>query len=226
MQAQEISELLAGAQPFSGLPAQERESLARSFSLHRFGRGEIVFSEGDAAGCSWLVHSGRVRIVSYLSRSRLMQVELLGRGDLFGLFCRLGGERRTYPCTAMAEAETRAVRIQDEAFDRLFARYPPLAREACALCAKRLRSMQRLVCFGRESARQRVGELLLRFHRSSGSRIPATRQALAVQAGTALETVFRVLAFFRRRGWIATERGAIWMRNASALAAHLKGRQR
>jgi len=216
----EIERLLACSRPFSTLPPAERRLIAAGLRLRRFSAGELVFSEGQAAEECWLVHGGSVRILSYYGDARLLQLERLGRGQLFGLFCRLGGKARAHQCTAVAEGTLAAVRISDRLWRDMQERCPDFARESCGVCAVRLLQMRRLVSANKETVEQRVARVLLRLFRAQGrGPVTATRQTLAVQAGTAIETVFRALARFRKRGWIETRRSDITVKDAAALAA-------
>ena len=47
--------------------------------------------------------------------------------------------------------------------------------------------------------------------------ISTTHQAIAQDLGTAREVVSRMLKDFERRGWIATARGAVTVRDRAAL---------
>lgn len=220
-----VYKFLAAAPPFASLPAAEREALARSLHRRSFQPREVVFSEGDRAAHSWLVCSGRVRIVVQSSGARLMQLEILEQGQIFGLFCRLGGERGVYRCTAIADGPVTALRVPDSVFDELLRRYPVLGREAGLLCAARLSVMQMLACLGRETAEFRVAEVLHRAFIGQGAKVRLTRQDIAVRIGTTVETVFRVLAGLRRHGWINTARGSILIKDPAAIAAYVRRRK-
>ncbi len=208
-----IHALLRSCSPFSSLPSREMESLALSLRISSYPAMATIFSEGGAAASFFLVLSGRVRIMVYLSQDRTIQAELLERGGIFGLFCRIGMRRGIhYPCTAVADGPVEAVRIPDSVFDGLSDRCPALVKETCALCSDRLIQMQKLVSFSRESGEFRIAELLLSSRTGGGRRIHTTRHSLSLRAGLAIETVFRVLAEFKKKGWIRTGRGFIDIR--------------
>lgn len=221
-----IERVLADADPFSSLPVAERQALARALVPQRFSAGELVFSEGQSAAESWLIISGAVRIMAYYGDDRLMQIERLGRGQLFGLFCRLPGRARSHQCSAIADEALVAARLPDELWERCLESFPRFSRRSCVVCAARLAHMRRLIPLDRESVEHRLARALMRLYRAQGPRVAATRQSLALQAGTALETIFRVLARFRRRGWIETSRGALLIKEPAALAATLAGKRR
>ncbi len=187
-----------------------------------FSHGEVVYCEGSPAAYSWLVISGQARISVDLPGGRQLELERRGRGEIFGLLCRLGSGAPVYPCTAVAEGGLEAFRIPDQAFQEALRSNPAVARDACALCSDRLAAMRRLAASGRENARVRVARVLLSLHRASGKEIPATRKSLAQRAGTTVETVFRALAFFKAKGWISTGRGLVTVLAPGALGKFLE----
>ncbi|MFA6002586.1 MAG: Crp/Fnr family transcriptional regulator [Elusimicrobiota bacterium] len=211
--------------PFSRLPAQECAALARRAQEKVFQDKEVVFNEGARAGSGWLVFSGRVRVVSYYKQAQQMQLELLAKGQLFGVFCRVGSESGVYPCTAVADGKLVALRIPDAVFWELLRRHPEACRETCRLCAERLSLMQRLVGLGRESAEFRVADVLYRNFLVHGAKVHLTRQNIALQIGATIETVFRVLAALRRQGWIETARGSILIKDPAAIAGYVRRRK-
>jgi CRP/FNR family transcriptional regulator len=206
------------------LPEAAREALSRVLRQRRFGPGEEVFSEGDRASGSWLVRSGRVSIMVQSCDARLMQIELLGKGQAFGLFCRLGGDRGVYPCTAVAESALTALHLPDSVLDEILGSSAALSREACRLCAERLSVLQKLLSLSQEPAEYRVAAALHRGFLLNGAKVPLTRKEISAQVGTTIETVFRVLAAFRRRGWLDTSSGSILVKDPAAIAAHVRRR--
>lgn len=218
-----IEDVLSRTPPFSALPEAERASTAKRCQVRAFRAKETVFSEGEAAAAGWLVLEGRVRILGFMGGDRQMELETLGEGDLFGLFCRLGSDSRNYPCTAVTESAVRALRVPDPLFEGLYARFPPVSRKTCELCAGRLRQLRGLLPFARESAERRVVETLLELSRKGGPRVRATRQSLAIHVGATIETVFRVLARLRAVGLVRTERGVVVIERPEALARRLEG---
>ncbi|MBI5239432.1 MAG: Crp/Fnr family transcriptional regulator [Elusimicrobia bacterium] len=214
-----------GATPlFGSLPEPARSALARVLQPQRFAPGEVIFSEGDRAAHSWLVRSGKVSVVVQSSDARPMEIESLEKGQAFGLFCRLGGERGFYPCTAVAAGPVAALRVPDSVIDELLGLNPALAREACRLCADRLSFLQKLLGLSQEPAEYRVAAALHRAFLLHGAKVPLTRKEIARQVGTTIETVFRVLAAFRRHGWLATASGSLLIKDPAAIAAHVRGR--
>lgn len=219
-----IAGLLAKTRPFSGAPRADIEALAASSSVREFSPGAYVFLEGERASSSWLVWEGRVRILTFSAGARMLQVERLGQGELFGLYCRLGGSS-LHLCTAVAEGPLRAVCIPDRPFAALRRRDLAVSRCTVECCAARMRVLKRAICFGRESVSARVVDALLALREQFGDEVPATRHALSVWVGSAQETVFRVLARLRADGLVSTARGRVRILDAKGLAK-LRGEAR
>ena len=219
-----LERLLAGSPPFSALPADERQALAAALRPRTFRPGETVFSEGEAADSSWLVVEGTARILSYYGDSRMMELERLGPGQLFGRYCRVGARAGCYHCTAVAGQRLLAARVSDEAYERWFARYPEFARSVYGCCAARLSAMQEMVGRERDSVERRVARALLAAYREQGAEVSKTRRELALEIGAALETVFRALARMRARGWLETGRRSISIKRPDLLAVAARGR--
>jgi CRP-like cAMP-binding protein len=219
-----ITGLLAKTRPFSAAPAAEIEALASNCSVRDFASGAYVFLEGERATSSWLVWEGRVRILNFAAGVRSLQVERLGPGELFGLYCRLAGSS-LHLCTAVADGPLRAVCIPDGPFAALRRRDLSVSRCTVECCATRMRVLKRAIGFGRESVSARVIETLLALREQFGDDVPATRHALSVWIGAAQETVFRVLARLRAEGLVSTSRGRVRILDAKALAK-LRGESR
>lgn len=190
--------------------------MAAGCSLYRFAPKAQVFAEGDRATAGWMILSGRVRILVFVDGARTLQAELLGPGEMFGLYCRLAS-RIPYPCTAVADGPLTAVRIPDGAFEALARRSQGVARCALERCAGRMRLILGLVRFGRESVRARIIETLLSLRARFGDEIPATRHELAAWVGASQETVFRGLAELRAQSILRTERGRVIILDAKKL---------
>ena len=212
-----IAKFLSKIRPFNEAARGDIEALASVCSISRFASGDRVFLEGERAVSGWVVLEGGVRILSFAGGLRTLQVERLGPGEMFGVYCRLGG-RSQQLCTAIADGALRAISIPDKEFEALRRRDLSVARSAVECCAERMRVIKRMIGFGRENVRVRVVETLLALHEQFGDDIPATRHAMSVWVGAAQETVFRVLAKLRAAGLVNTSRGRVRILDVKGLA--------
>jgi len=109
----EIADFLSRTAPFAGASRGDLESLAASARLNRYAPGAQIFLEGERSPATWIVHSGRVRILSFLAAARTFQIERFGPRQLFGICCRLGGGADRYQCTAVAEGPAAVLRLPE-----------------------------------------------------------------------------------------------------------------
>ncbi|MFN3705656.1 MAG: Crp/Fnr family transcriptional regulator [Thermoflexales bacterium] len=89
-----------------------------------------------------------------------------------------------------------------------------------ALLARRLALAMAVVdevAFRRVDAR--LADYLLR-HADSASVVQATHQAIADELGTSREVISRILQDFAANGWVEIRRGAIVLRDRTALSHH------
>src|SRR3989344_3815084 len=134
----DVQKFLERINPFNELARNSLEELARAAHPKSFKKGEAVYNEGDAADSVWILHTGRIQVYKYTHDSKPLAIESLGPGELFGTLCRLGGEGRTYPCTAVASEPTLILQIPDPIFLKHYNESPGLVRGMCSLCSQRL----------------------------------------------------------------------------------------
>src|SRR3990170_622396 len=127
----ELQGFLSRIQPFSHLTRGEIKEVGSHLREAGYQRGQTIYNEGDAADSVWVVFEGRVQILKYTSEGRTFAIESLGRGELFGTLCRLGGNGKCYPCTAVAAGPTKVLRILDRVFLDFYVRSPGMVRGVC-----------------------------------------------------------------------------------------------
>ena len=215
----EIEKFLASIQPFSSLAVQDLKVIVSKTAEESFSKEDTIFNEGDSADSVWVLYKGRVQIFKYTSGGRPFAIESLGAGELFGTLCRLGGNERNYPCTAVAAEPAIAFRILDRTFLEYYMKSPGLVRGVCALCSDRLKDVQDLRCIGQESVTIRVANILCRLHRVHGEMIPFTKKEISELVGTTLETTFRTLSEFQKKGYLTSLRGKIQIKKPNEIKA-------
>ncbi len=205
--------------PFKVLPAAELDRLSGRARSHTYAKGETVYSEGDVADSIWVLAQGRVQIFKYSSEGRPLAIESIARGELFGTLCRLGGNGRQYPCTAIAAVNSDVIQIADREFLDVYNRFPALVIGVCSLCSQRLQAVQGLSCQGQEPVEKRLAMLLLTLQKKHGSVLPFTKRELAEQAGTTVETTIRIMSRFQKKGWITSSRGKLELKKVQPIEA-------
>jgi len=205
-------QFLSQTNPFKVLPPPELDRLATGSRSQTFGKGETVYSEGDPADSVWVLAKGRVQIFKYSTQGRPLAIESIAPGELFGTLCRLGGDGRQYPCTAIAAVDSDVIQISDKEFLASYNRFPALVLGVCSLCSQRLQAVQGLSCSSQEPVEKRLAMLLLKLKGKHGMILPFTKRELAEQVGTTVETTIRVMSRFQKNGWISSSRGKLQLK--------------
>ena len=209
----EIKTFLSRTDPFKVLPTSELDLLASRARGVAYGKSETIYTEGDPAASVWVLMTGRIQIFKYSSQGRPLAIESIAPGELFGTLCRMGGDGRQYPCTAIASMDSEVVQIADREFLNVYARFPALVMGVCSLCSQRLQAVQGLSCSSQEPVEKRLAILLLKLQKKHGAILPFTKRELAEQAGTTVETTIRVMSRFEKKGWISSSRGKLQLKS-------------
>jgi CRP-like cAMP-binding protein len=205
------------------LPAEDVRELLQVARRRTFGRGEVVFHEGDPADSMHLIEKGRfaVRTRTPLGETALLAIQ--GRGDAFGELALLtDGAKRSATVAALEAGETRSVFRDD--FARLQQRHPGVNQILLRLLGEQLRrTNERLLEAHYVDADTRVRRRLLGLSRLYGGLegpvvVPLTQEELAEMAGTSRATVNRVLREEQQRGSIDLKRGKTTVLDVQALA--------
>lgn len=217
LMAQSSAQFLSQIAPFKSLPATELSRLSQRLRNRSFEKGETIYSEGDAADSVWVLMRGRIQIFKYSSQGRPLAIESIAPGELFGTLCRMGGDGKTYPCTAVTALDSEVLQISDKEFLDIYNRFPAVVMGVCSLCSQRLQAVQGLSCSGQEPVDWRLAALLLKLQKTHGAVLPYTKRELAEQVGTTVETTIRIMGRFEKQAWIATSRGKIELKKPSAI---------
>jgi CRP/FNR family cyclic AMP-dependent transcriptional regulator len=103
---------------FGALSDEVLEHLAKTLRPVRFGIGDTIFREGDAAHEMFVVLDGEVEVVKRSRKGRDHRVALLGPTDCFGEMSIVEVQPRS--ATVRTVAPSRLLRIASEDFDRLY----------------------------------------------------------------------------------------------------------
>jgi CRP-like cAMP-binding protein len=103
-----------------------------------FEKGDVIFREGDAGNCFYVIQDGAVDITLGNRVLKLMQP-----GDIFGEMSLIDGEPRS--ANAVARAETTVIPINEEQFLFLVGKLPYFALNVMRVLAMRLRDMNRAI---------------------------------------------------------------------------------
>lgn len=215
--------------PFGSIPTlaslspEDRSALAPLCERTAYGKGEVVFREGDPADRVHFLVLGRVKIVK-AGRDRDVIIEILGPGEPVGTVAVF--ERRPFPATAVALEPSACVSIPERRFFQVLEERPEITRRLLAGLTRRLMDVNRRVADMTGSVEYRCARLFTtlaaRLGRPSdgGVLVPLvlSRQELADLLGTTIETAIRVMSRWQKEGLVTTEKKGFVVRDAAALA--------
>lgn len=199
----------------AGLSDPELEALAGSLERCAFGKGQVIFHQGDPGQAMYIIETGRVRIFVLSETGQELSVNIYGPGETFGELALLDGQPRSAGAIAMTDTVTQALRRAD--FLRYVETHPRVALRIIEVLSARLRytttyaeSLAFLPVQGR------VATKLLELADRHGVRVAGqalelwlTQAELASLVGATRESVNQALRAYREQGLIAVERQKI-----------------
>ncbi len=202
---------------FEALPASVLADVARRGQVVTYGRGALVFQQGERAAGLYVVASGAVRVFKTSVAGREQVLHHVGPGQSFNDVAAFDGG----PCPASAQAlePTVIVVVPRPALLALMQRYPAIAVGVVRLLSTRLRELNRLVeDLALRQVVSRVAAVLARQGAGTATVTLPTRQELAAMVGTVREVATRALAHLERAGVIRVgPRGRVTIVDRAAL---------
>jgi len=176
-------------------------------TISKYGKGQVVFSQGDSADCVLYIREGRVKIAVVSAQGKEAVVAFLKAGDFIGEGCLTGRPRRVSTARAMEDSvitrldkSTMVRMLRDEAdFSELFTAH---------LLARTIRVEEDLVDQLFNSSEKRLARalLLLANFGKDGKREPViakvSQETLADMIGTTRSRVSHFMNKFRQLGYI------------------------
>lgn len=197
---------IANVPLFRGLPRQRLEELAIEALEQVFGRGQLIFSEGDDARGFYVTIDGKVKVFKLSPEGKEQILHVFGTGEPFGEVAMFSGER--YPANAQAMEESRVLFFPRESLLELIGRDPTVAFKMLGVLAERLRKFTALVeDLSLKEVPGRLAAYLVQLRPNIGGRpgelrLEMPKAQLASLLGTIPETLSRILARMAREGLI------------------------
>jgi CRP/FNR family transcriptional regulator len=206
-------ELLGKAPIFRTLQPEDRARLAEVAHVKRYEKGELLFSEGDAATSFYVVCAGRAKVFKMTPAGKDVILEIFGVGHPLGAVAVYEG--RPFPASAMALEQTTCVLIPRQSFFALVERHPSLVRGLLLGLTRRLVELtNRIAELTGGRVEPRFARLFLKMMAEVGRPerggvfvpMPLSRQELADMTGTTLETCIRIMSRWNKDGIVRTEK--------------------
>ena len=187
---------------FSDLSPEDFALIRRPIDERRFGNGESLYRAGDSPDYLFTVRHGLVKLEQYLPDGTQRIVRLARPGDLIGLETLL---RNPYGHDAVVLQPVLVCRIPVDVIKQLDRQVPELAQKLMERWQRALTEADSwLTELATGSTQVRVARLLIHLvgDDPEGSCYLPGREDIAAIIGTATETASRVVAEFRRSGFI------------------------
>lgn len=219
-------EVLERTELFRGLPLDALRDIQLTSFRKRFGPGEAVFRQEDAATSLYIVVAGRLRATQTTPDGQQIIIRYLGPGEVAGYAALSGGE--LHPGAVTAVDDTQVIGWSATAIRDIMTRHSAVAINAATLLGARYRDMQvRLRELSTEKVDRRIAHTLLRLMQQAGRRtargieiaFPLSRQDLAEMSGTTLHTVSRTLSAWEERGIVDSGRRRVIVAKPQLLTA-------
>ena len=183
-----------------------------------FGKGEIVFHEGDLADGLYIVTKGRFAVRCEVQSGSPVTLAILRRPDIFGEFGVFSsGHRRIATVLAVSSGQT--VMLPEPLATETFSTRPDFATAVMSVAVhKGDESKRRLIELASTPAKLRVLRALLELAAmQSEGPITITQSDLASLATTTRATANQVLQEEQQRGTLSLSRGRVRILDVGAL---------
>lgn len=181
---------------------KELEKLSKERPVVHYKKKEILFHEGDSPHYLFFLNKGKVKAFKVHDDGKEYVTSLYAKGDFFGYIPLL--ENSPYPDSSMALEDSEICKIPKEDYISLIYKNRDVATQFIKLLSNHvIEKEKQLLSLAYDTVRKRIAEALLflakRFPETSKKniKISASREDLANMAGTATETVIRVLSEFK-----------------------------
>lgn len=182
---------------------------------------QTVYETGDTPIYVYYINKGQVRSYLHYKDGRELSTNIFIKGEFFGLESVLRGDKYADSTAALEDSEITLI-DKDKFFELLY-RKPGMASRLVRLLSANIRDKEtQMLGFAYDSVRKRVANALAHVAEKSKPEtdevlIKISRDDLAALAGTANETISRMLADFREEKLIIKEGNAIRICSVSKL---------
>jgi CRP-like cAMP-binding protein len=187
-----------GHGPTAPLSGGDLDDLARDLTEHHFERGTVLFAAGSLPSGVWLVKEGAIGLFAGAPPNRVL-LSVMHAGDVDGDLALLLDMATPYGAETIEPSV--CLRLDADAFSRLLATQPALARRWLSSLAGRLaHSQQRLVDLLGVPLVQQVARVLLA--EATEGQVPYSQSTLAALLGARRPSVNKAVKSLSSRGLI------------------------
>lgn len=204
---------------FQGLDDAQLERLLGHAVVRSYGRGSVVFLQGDPADRMFVVLDGWMRLARTTREGQEVTIHIFGRGESIAEAAVF--QMGDYPVTGIAVEDTRLLVVPAESLLARLREHSELCFNMMASLARRLHGfVQQIEQLSTRSTAERLALFLSRLcvHESGSCtiRLPLDKTLIAARLGMQPETLSRNLAKLREVG-VETRGSVVVVHDVAAL---------
>ena len=177
----------------------------------------VLVGAGEALRRAWLPHRGVISLIVNLSKGERVQVAMIGRDSIFGVFSSLGDPVALTSAVVLVPGIASTIALEDlhTAADRSARLRALMMRHGLAMYAQ---VQQTAGCNAAHPVEARIARCLLQIHDlSGGGKFVLTQEVMAQMIGARRNSVSMVASSLQQSGVIHYSRGHIQILDLDAL---------
>jgi CRP/FNR family transcriptional regulator len=207
-QPSELTSFLSQTMMFQDLSGEQLTEIARIAIAQSYGKGDVIFHQGDEGIGFFVVKSGRVKVFKVSGDGKEQILHIFSRGDHFAEVPALDGG--CFPASAAAIEKSEVLFFPRKSFLQLLEKQPTLAINMLKSFARHLRQFSHLVdnLVLREVPARLATYLLSlseQLDNAETVELDLSKGQLAARLGTIPETLSRVFSKLSREGSIEVD---------------------
>ncbi|MDR1756682.1 MAG: Crp/Fnr family transcriptional regulator [Culturomica sp.] len=197
-------------QTFKTLSEAELKNLADHEPARSYKKGTLIYSEGDRMKGCYFIYSGAVKVFQTGREGKEQIIKFEKEGDFFGFRSVILKEKA---CTSVEVlSDTVLGFMPEQVVLELIRNNPAFAYELMQIACKELGESNRSIRdIAQKSVKKRLAEILLMLAADFGVekdgtlRLSISREDLGNFAGTATETIIRLLSEYKNEGLVESK---------------------
>lgn len=211
---------------FADLTEEQLDIFKDAVTTSLYNKKDVIFVEGGPCPGFYVVKSGRVKLIKTSKDGKEQIIKILQPGELLGMETFYNGKR--YGNTAMAMDGCELCFIEKNAFFRIIAEHPSIAKKIIIALSKELdHAYSKIGSMGLMNAREKMAHLLYTLSKEYGIsengkvrlNLSLSRLEIAEILGITQETAIRLLKSFKDDGIIEIKRKEIIIKSPAKLEA-------
>ncbi len=205
---------------FSGLSADLLEKISSIASTSKYGKGEMVFHEGDKGNGFYIVEQGKVKVFKLSFEGKEQILHIYGPGNSFGEVPVFEG--KNFPASAMALEKSVILFLPRNKFVDLITETPRLGMILLADLSKRLRAFTiQIENLSLKEVPARLAAYIITLSKEQQNEnqvtLPISKAQLSNLIGTTPETVSRVFKKMTSSSYIQVKAKTIFIKDIEGL---------